>query len=153
VARKSATAVKKKKTPKKRAAPANGGARKPPAKRAPRVPRRASTKAVQASADAALAALRAKKFPETSWDEFERAVDALADGVPHLALLPRPKVLDGLLDAFDLKAGEEGFLQLLRHLGLLKDDDPDPRGPGHARALWSAVQVYWLKTPRPPSPP
>lgn len=153
MAKRSATAVKKKKkTPKKKAAPANGAARKPATKKTPRVPRRASTKAVQASADVALAQLRAKKFHETSWDEFERAVDALADGVPHLALLPRQKALAGLFDAFDLTSGEEAFLHLLRHLGLLRDD-ADPRGPGHARALWSMVQVCWLKTPRPPSPP
>lgn len=156
MAKKSATAVKKTKTPRKRAAapsPTRRAPAKAPAKKAPRVPRRASTKAVQASADAALAHLRAKRFHETSWDEFERAVDALADGVPHLALLPRPKVLEGLLLAFDLRPTEDDFLVLLRHLALLRDDDPDPRGPGHARALWSAVQVYWLKTPRPPSPP
>lgn len=113
-----------------------------------RVPRRSSSRAVLAAADATLGPLRARRTHELSWDEVERALDDLAFQAEHLRGLPRPKALEGLLLAFDLPAApptEEAFVELTRHLGLLRDDDGDPRSEAHVRALWSALRLFWLR--------
>ncbi len=140
--------------PKRAKAVASKSKKKAPKRR--RAPRRASSRAVLAAADATLGALRARRTHELSWDEVERALDDLAFQAEHLRGLSRPRLLEGLLLALDLPAApptEEAFVELARHLGLLRDDDEDGRGLAHIKALWSALRLFWLNGSLPAAPP